>query len=176
MEGTILSIRGQRVMLDSDLATLYGVTTGQLNQALKRNRDRFPADFAFVLTRQEFANLISQSVISSSYGGRRTLPWVFTEHGVVMLASMLNSPMAVAASVKIVRVFMLMREQLAMHNALAGKLAEIEKRLAGHDSEIEELFRAIRGLLAEPEKPRAEIGFHVKEDAVPYRVRIQRKK
>lgn len=164
-EGLIRSIRGQRVMLDSDLAVLYGVTTGQLNQALKRNLDRFPSDFAFVLTRQEFTNLISQSVISSSYGGRRTLPWVFTEHGVVMLASVLNSSIAVAASVKIVRVFMLMREQLALNTALAAKLSEIEQRLSGHDSEIADLFDAIHGLLAAPEKPRREIGFHVREEA-----------
>ncbi len=165
IEGLILSIRGQRVMLDSDLAAIYGVTTGQLNQALKRNVERFPSDFAFLLTKQEFANLISQSVISSSYGGRRTLPWVFTEHGVVMLASVLSSPTAIEASVKIVRAFMLMREQLALHSVLAGKLSAIEQRLTGHDSEIADLFDALRGLLAEPEKPRREIGFHVREEA-----------
>lgn len=165
IEGLILSIRGQRVMLDSDLAALYGVTTGQLNQALKRNAQRFPSDFAFQIARQEFANLISQSVISSSYGGRRTLPWVFTEHGVVMLASVLNSPTAIEASVKIVRAFLLMREQLALHSVLAAKLSAIEQRLTGHDSEIADLFDALRGLLAEPEKPRREIGFHVREEA-----------
>ncbi len=165
VDSQIHLIRGQRVMLDSDLAALHGVTTGQLNQALKRNLKRFPTDFAFQIARQEFANLISQSVISSSYGGRRTLPWVFTEHGVVMLASVLNSPIAVAASVKIVRVFMLMREQLTLSTVLSGKLSEIEKRLTGHDSEIADLFEALRGLLAEPEKPRREIGFHVRDEA-----------
>ncbi|KAF0171307.1 MAG: hypothetical protein FD161_4340 [Limisphaerales bacterium] len=166
IEGLILSIRGQRVMLDSDLAALYGVTTGQLNQALKRNLDRFPADFAFQLERQEFATLISQSVISKTgRGGRQKLPWVFTEHGVVMLASVLNSPLAVTASVKIVRAFLLMREQLALHSVLAAKLSAIEQRLAGHDSEIADLFDALRGLLAQPEKPRREIGFHVREEA-----------
>ena len=166
MEGLILTIRGQRVMLDSDLAAIYGVTTGQLNQALKRNLDRFPTDFAFQLERQEFATLISQSVISKTgRGGRQKLPWVFTEHGVVMLASMLNSPLAVTASVKIVRAFMLMREQLALHSVLAAKLSAIEQRLTGHDSEIADLFDALRGLLAEPEKPRREIGFHVREEA-----------
>lgn len=165
IEGLILSIRGQRVMLDSDLATLYGVTTGQLNQALKRNLDRFPSDFAFQLERQELANLKSQIVISSSYGGRRSLPWAFTEHGVVMLASVLNSPLAVTASVKIVRAFLLMREQLALHSVLAAKLSAIEQRLAGHDSEIADLFDALRGLLAQPEKPRREIGFHVRDEA-----------
>ncbi|NBV21377.1 MAG: ORF6N domain-containing protein [Proteobacteria bacterium] len=163
MEGLTLTIRGQRVMLDSDLATLYGVSTGQLNQALKRNLERFPSDFAFQLERQEVANLKSQSVISSSYGGRRTLPWVFTEHGVVMLASVLNSPIAVAASVKIVRVFMLMREQLALHTVLASKLSEIEQRLTGHDAQIADLFEALRGLLTGPEQTRREIGFHVRD-------------
>ncbi len=166
IEGLILSIHGQRVMLDSDLAAIYGVTTGQLNQALKRNAQRFPSDFAFVLTKQEFTSLISQSVISKiGRGGRQTLPWVFTEHGVVMLASVLNSPTAVEASVKIVRAFLLMREQLALHSVLASKLSAIEQRLTGHDSEIADLFDALRGLLAEPEKPRREIGFHVREEA-----------
>src|SRR5690349_9925991 len=103
IQSLILTIRGQRVMLDSDLARIYGVSTGQLNQALKRNPGRFPVDFAFQIERQEFVNLISQSVISSSYGGRRTLPWVFTEHGAIMLASVLNSPVAVEASVRVVR-------------------------------------------------------------------------
>ena len=166
IEEFILSIRGQRVMLDSDLAALYGVTTGQLNQALKRNAKRFPADFAFRLEQQEFTSLISQSVISKiGRGGRTKMPWVFTEHGVVMLASVLSSSLAIAASVKIVRAFMLMREQLALHSVLAGKLAQIEQRLAGHDSEIADVFEALRGLLAEPAKPRREIGFHVRDEA-----------
>lgn len=165
MEGLVLTIRGQRVMLDSDLAALYGVSTGQLNQALKRNRERFPADFAFQLGRQEFAALISQSVISKvGRGGRTKLPWAFTEHGVVMLASVLNSTTAVTASVKIVRVFLLMREQMAMHAVMAGKLADIERRLATHDAELAELFSALHGLEAEPEQPRREIGFHVRDE------------
>lgn len=166
IEGLILSIRGQRVMLDSDLAVIYGVPTMRLNEQLKRNRHRFPADFAFQLTAEEFKALISQSAISKKgRGGRRTLPWVFTEHGVVMLASVLNSPVAVTASVKIVRAFLLMREQLALHSVLAAKLSAIEQRLAGHDSEIADLFEALRGLLAQPEKPRREIGFHVRDEA-----------
>src|SRR5688572_16226227 len=102
IQSLILTIRGQRVMLDSDLARIYGVTTGQLNQALKRNLKRFPEDFAFQIGRQEFADLISQFVISKNgRGGRRTLPWVFTEHGAIMLASILNSPVAVDASVRV---------------------------------------------------------------------------
>ncbi len=166
IEGLILSIRGQRVMLDSDLADIYGVPTGQLNQAVKRNLERFPSDFAFVLTRQEFTALISQSVISKiGRGGRQTLPWVFTEHGVVMLASVLSSPTAIEASVRIVRAFLLMREQLALNGVLAAKLSAIEQRLTGHDSEIAGLFDALRGLLSGPESPRREIGFHVREEA-----------
>ena len=166
IDSSIFVVRGQRVMLDSDLAMLYGVTTSRLNQALKRNAERFPSDFAFQLTRQEFTALMSQIVISKvGRGGRTKMPWAFTEHGVVMLASVLNSTVAVDASVKIVRVFMLMREQLALHGTLSGKLAEIEKRLAGHDSEITELFEALRGLITAPEAPRREMGFHVRDQA-----------
>src|SRR5580692_6768413 len=101
IEGAIYFIRGQKVMLDSDLARIYGVSTMRLNEQFKRNRGRFPADFAFQLTRQEFANLISQIAISSSHGGRRKLPHVFTEHGAVMLASILNSPVAIEAGVRV---------------------------------------------------------------------------
>ena len=106
IESRIHVIRDVRVMLDSDLAELYGITTAALNQAVERNRDRFPDDFAYQLTQQEFRNLISQSVISSSgYGGRRKLPWVFTEHGVAMLASVLRSPTAVKVNIEIIRAF-----------------------------------------------------------------------
>src|SRR6267378_1275552 len=104
IEDLIFLVRGQRVMLDSDLAKIYGVTTGQLNQAVKRNAGRFRSGFAFQIEQQEFANLISQTVISSSYGGRRTLPWVFTEHGALMLGNVLNSKFAVEASVRVVQV------------------------------------------------------------------------
>lgn len=173
----IFLIRGQRIMLDSDLARIYAVTTGQLNQAVKRNPRRFPADFAFQLEQQEFANLISQTVISSSYGGRRTLPWVFTEHGVLMLGNVLNSKVAVDASVRVVRVFISMREQLAAHKELAGKLTELEERISGHDSAIQKLFEAIRQLI-EPPLPenRRQIGFHLREGAPSYRVRTNRRR
>jgi hypothetical protein len=173
IEALILTVRGLRVMLDSDLARVYGVTTGQLNQALRRNKERFPDDFAFQITRQEFATLISQSVISKiGRGGRQKPPWVFTEHGALMLASVLNSSIAIDASVRVVRAFVLMREQLAAHKELSGKLSELESRVSGHDEAIQGLFEAIRRLLepAPEEKPK-EMGFHVRETAPPYRVR-----
>ncbi len=171
IEDLIFPVRGQRVMLDSDLAKIYGVTTGQLNQAVKRNASRFPADFAFQLNSKEFANLISQSVISSSYGGRRTLPWVFTEHGALMLGNVLSSKIAVEASVRVVRAFVSMRAQLAAHKELAGKLAELEGRITGHDEALQNLFEAIRQLIAPPlPENRKQIGF-LRETSPPYRVK-----
>lgn len=170
IEEMIFLIRGQRVMLDSDLAKVYGVTTMRLNEQFKRNHGRFPSDFAFQLTPQEFAGLISQSAISSSHGGRRKLPWVFTEHGALMLASVLNSPVAIQASVRVVRAFVLMREQLAAHKELAHKLAELEGRVSGHDSHIQDLFEAIRQLVQPPlPKDRKQIGF-LRETSPRYRV------
>jgi hypothetical protein len=178
IQSLIFSIRGQRVMLDSDLARIYGVSTGQLNQALKRNLSRFPSDFAFQIDRKELANLISQIVISSSYGGRRTLPWVFTEHGAIMLASVLNSPVAVDASVRVVRAFVYLREQLLANRELSRKFAELEKRLDANDESIAALFEAIRRLLEPPasEETKREIGFHLREKSPPYRVRINRRR
>jgi len=176
IEEMIFLIRGQRVMLDSDLAKIFGVTTGQLNQAVKRNAKRFPIDFAFQLQKQEFTNLISQFVISSSHGGRRKLPFVFTEHGALMLGNVLSSRVAIDASVRVVRAFISMREQLAAHKELAGKLAELEARVSGHDGSIQDLFEAIRQLI-EPvaEEDRKQIGFHVRETAPPYRVRSKKR-
>ncbi len=173
IESAIHLIRGQRVMLDSDLAKIYGVTTMRLNEQLKRNRKRFPDDFAFQLTRQEFAHLISQIAISKKgRGGRRQLPWVFTEHGAIMLASILNSETAIEASVRVVRAFVRLREMVMSNAALALKLAELERRLDGHDEGIVNLFAAIRQLLepSEPERKR-EIGFHVREKSPRYRIR-----
>jgi hypothetical protein len=177
IEALILTFRDQRVMLDSDLAAIYGITTAALNQAFSRNRERFPDDFAFQLTRQELTTLISQSVISKKgRGGRTKLPWVFTEHGAIMLASVLNSPIAVKASVRVVRAFVYMREQIATNKQLAGKLAELEGRVGQHDESINELFEAIRQLLEPPcEENRREIGFHVRETAPPYRVRTKKR-
>jgi hypothetical protein len=157
-------IRGQRVMLDSDLAGFYGVTTKRLLEQVRRNIHRFPDDFAFHLRPQELANLRSQNATSSSHGGRRTMPWVFTEHGAVMLASVLNSAVAIAASVEIVRVFVRMRDALSASD-LVAKLVDIEKRIGAHDSDIATLFGALRQLLESPKTGHGEIGFHtLRED------------
>ncbi|MGD0058839.1 MAG: ORF6N domain-containing protein [Verrucomicrobiia bacterium] len=172
IERMIYFIRGQKVMLDSDLAEIYGVTTKRLNEQVGRNADRFPPDFAFQLTRQEVANLRSQIATSKAgRGGRRYQPWVFTEHGAIMLASVLNSPVAVEASVRVVRAFVRLREMLASNRELAQKLAELERKFEGHDDAIRDLFEAIRQLLASPEPKRRKIGFHVKETAGRYTVR-----
>jgi phage regulator Rha-like protein len=181
LQGAIHLIRGQRVMLDSDLAMIYGVTTKRLNEQLKRNRGRFPADFAFQLTVQEFRNLKSQIatssvrsqfVTSSSHGGKRKLPWVFTEHGALMLASVLNSAIAIQASVRVVRAFVRLREMVAANAQLAAKLKELERRFDSHDEAIANLFAALKQLVEPTDAPkRREIGFHVREEGVRYRVR-----
>ncbi len=172
MDSQIHLIRGQRVMLDSDLAAIYGVPTMRLNEQFKRNRQRFPADFAFQLTQDEFANLISQFAISSSHGGRRKLPWVFTEHGAIMLAAILNSKRAVEMSVFVVRAFVQMREVLLGNKQPGAKLAALEARVGGHDEVIADLITAIRKLLEAPteEKPKREISFHLRESSPPYRI------
>jgi hypothetical protein len=159
-------------MLDSDLAAIYGTSTMRLNEQFKRNRKRFPDDFAFVLTREEFPNLISQDAISRSHGGRRTLPIAFTEHGAIMLASVLNSEIAVQASIRVVRAFVRLREMVAANAQLASKLEELERRLDSHDEAIVDLFATLKRLLEPAEPPkRREIGFHVREEAARYRVR-----
>ena len=176
IESMILSVRGLRVMLDSDLAKIYGVSTMRLNEQFKRNNGRFPSDFAFQLTQQEFADLISQIAISKKgRGGRRKLPWVFTEHGALMLASVLNSPIAIESSVRVVRAFVLMREQLAAHKDLAQKLSELESRVSGHDESIQNLFEAIRQLIEPPlPEDRKQIGF-MRETAPPYGIRTRKR-
>ena len=180
VEDGIHLIRGQRVMLDSDLAEIYRVTTKRLNEQLKRNRDRFPNDFAFQLTKDEVAALRSQIATSSlrsqiatsnKRGGRRYLPWVFTEHGALMLASVLNSEVAVAASVRVVRAFVRLREIISANAELARKFSELEHRMDGHDQAIAQLFAAIRQLLQPSVKPKPEIGFHVRERAASYRLK-----
>jgi ORF6N domain len=172
VEGAIHLIRGQRVMLDSDLAAIYGVTTKRLNEQLRRNRSRFPSDFAFQLTAEEFTNLKSQIATSSFHGGRRYRPWVFTEHGALMLASVLNSEIAVQASVRVVRAFVRLREMVAANAQLAVKLEELERRFDSHDDAIANLFATLKQLLEPPEAPkRREIGFHVRDEAARYRVR-----
>ena len=168
-ERRILSIRQQRVMLDHDLAELYGVATGALNRAVKRNADRFPADFMFQLTADEVDNLKCQIGISRQWGGRRrSLPYAFTEQGVAMLSSVLNSHRAVQVNIAIMRAFVRLREMLLTNAELARKLTELERK---YDSQFKVVFDAIRQLMAPPaESSRKEIGFHVKEDSIPYRI------
>lgn len=175
-------IRRQRVMLDSDLARLYGVRTSQLNQAIKRNAERFPADFRFQLTKEEYARLISQIVISNAVhvenqldapnssqsvmssrkgrGGLRKLPWALTEHGALMAATVLNSPRAVQMSLFVVRAFVQMREELQSHATVFKRLAEIDKKLVTHDVILRDVYEKLRPLLNPPAVPRKEMGFH----------------
>jgi len=149
------------VMLDADLARLYRVSTKRLNEQVKRNKHRFPADFMFQLTSREASALRSQNATSKDgRGGRRYCPNAFTEHGAVMLASVLNSSVAVHASLQVVRAFVKLREVLATHHKLVHKLLELEKRVGEHDGEIAALFEAIRQLMQPPQKPKRQIGFH----------------
>lgn len=160
MECRILSIRGERVILDADLATIYGVATGALNQAVKRNRRRFPSDFLFQLSQAEFEGLRSQSVISNpARGGRRRCPWAFTEHGAIMVASILNSPRAIEMSVFVVRAFVRLRDFARNHAELSSKLEALENRVAGHDQELRRMFAAVRALLTTPRPRNRPIGF-----------------
>ena len=166
-------LRGQKVMLDGDLAALYEVPTGHLNRAVKRNLSRFPSDFMFRINRNEARILKCQFGISS-WGGRRGYPYAFTEQGVAMLSSVLNSPRAVKVNIAIMRAFVKLRETLDSHRELAHKFAELQRRVGKHDEEIAAIIDAIRQLMAPPPKPRREIGFHVREKAVPYRTRNRR--
>ena len=162
IEERIYLVRGQRVMLDADLAELYGVSTTRLNQQVLRNTERFPEDFMFQLTEKEIANLMLQIATSrSAWGGRRKLPYAFTEHGAIMAASVLRSERAVKVSVHVVRAFVKLRQVLSTHRQLARKMAELERRLDGHDGDIQALLGAIRQLMAPPPEPsRKRIGFH----------------
>jgi len=157
IESAILLLRGQKVMIDADLAALYAVETGQLVRAVKRNIDRFPRDFAFQLTQNEFTNLKCQIGISSSWGGRRTPPWAFTEQGVAMLSSVLRSKRAVQVNIEIMRAFVRLRELLATHADLARRLDELEKK---YDKQFAVVFDAIRQLMVPPKEQKREIGYH----------------
>lgn len=161
---SILVLRGQRVIIDSDLAAIYGVNTGRLNEAVKRNRERFPEDFVFRLSAAEHTALISQVATSKTgRGGRRKLPWAFTEHGAIQAANVLNSPRAVAMGVYVVRAFVKLREFLASNKELAKRLDELESRLtqklATHDQAIAGLLNTIRELMNPPSTKRRGIGF-----------------
>ena len=168
IESLIRTIRGQKVILDSDLAHIFGVPTFRFNEAVKRNRARFPDDFLFQLTSEEYSNLISQIAISSSHGGRRKLPYAFTENGAIMSANVLNSPEAVRMSVFVVRAFVQMRDLLGSTKELARKLAELERkltaRLDGHEIAIVDVLRRVMEILdpppLPPEPPKRRIGFH----------------
>ena len=172
----ILLLRGQRVILDRDLAALYGVPTKVLKQAVKRNAGRFPEDFMFVLTREEFGEWRSQFVTSKADRmGLRHAPMAFTEQGIAMLSSVLNSEQAIRVNIAIMRAFVRLREALSVHQELAAKLADLERRIAGHDESVRTLFEAIRQLMAPPEKTRRPVGFRVEEARPAYRVRRLRR-
>lgn len=174
----ILTIRDQKVVLDSDLAKIYGVTTGRFNEAVKRNVKRFPEDFSFVLDRSEFEHLISQNAISKPGRGgavlrsqsailkggrgkhRKYLPRVFTEHGALMVASILNSERAIAMSVYVIRAFVELRDQLTVNEAILKRLAEIDRDLMIHDSALQDIYAKLLPLLSPPPAPpRPQIGF-----------------
>jgi hypothetical protein len=189
IEQMIFTIRGQKVILDADLAHIYGVPTKRLNEQVRRNADRFPPDFAFILTDQEVTNLRSQFATSSyerirsqfattSHGGRRYQPYVFTEYGAIMAANILRSKRAIQMSVFVVRAFVRMRQMLIAQKDLARKLTELEKKLTArldvHETAITEVLRQIMRLLGpppepEPEPPKKRIGFLVEEPHVPYK-------
>ena len=152
-------LHGHKVLLDADLAALYEVPTKVLLQAVKRNLERFPADFMFQLEKQEFAILRSQSV-TSSWGGRRYAPYAFTEQGVAMLSTVLNSPRAIAVNIEIMRAFVRLRKLIASNKELAAKLNQLEKKLSTHDQAITEIMHAIRELMTPPEPAKKRpIGF-----------------
>ena len=174
VEKAIFMIRGQKVMLDKDLAKLYNVSTSVLNKAVTRNIERFPSDFMFQLTKEEFSNL-KFHFGTSSWGGTRKLPRAFTEQGVAMLSSVLKSKRAVQVNIEIMRVFVRLREMLATHKELARKFEELEERIAAHDGQIQAIFEAIQQLMASPEKPRKRIGFEVKEGRIPYGKKTRRR-
>ena len=162
VESKILVLRNQRVILDSDLAELYGVPVKRLNQQLKRNPQRFPPDFAFTLTRAEYKNLRLQNATSSSiHGGPRYLPHAFTEHGAIMAATVLNSKRAVEMSIFVVHAFVELRQALVVNQKVVSKLTELEERLDTHDSEIQNLIDAINELVAPLPASRRRIGFEV---------------
>ncbi len=161
IERVILSIRGEKVMLDSDLAELYGVETKRLNEQVRRNLNRFPPDFMFQLTPQEWESLRSQFATLKRGAHRKYLPYVFTEHGALMLANVLNSERAAQTSVQVVRAFVRLRQMLTSNAELARKLAALENK---YDAQFKVVFDAIRQLMSPPARPKREIGFHVKYD------------
>jgi hypothetical protein len=174
-------VRGEKVMLDRDLAQLYNVETRSLNQAIKRNIKRFPKDFMFQLNENEFSNLISQNVISS-WGGVRKLPFAFTEQGVAMLSSILNSDIAIEVNIRIIRVFTKMREYALTHKEILLQLSKLEKETKGNSKDIENIFAVLKELIEKQNKPvppRNPIGFKTnisKNDEIEMKVKKGGKK
>ncbi len=164
IENKIYLIRGQKVMLSMHLAELYGIETRALNQAVKRNIQRFPEDFMFQINEKEADHLVSQNVIphKKHFGGY--LPYAFPEHGAIMLATVLNSPAAIQASIQVVRAFVKLREMLSTNKELAHKLMLLENRIGKYDEDIKLIFNAIRQLMSPPENPKQKIGFHRGEE------------
>jgi len=159
----IFIIRGQKVMLDKDLAELYGVTTGNFNKAVQRNSGRFPFDFMFQLTKEEYDNLIFQFGISR-WGGNRKLPYCFTEQGVAMLSGVLNSDRAIEVNIRIIRIFALMREMLLTHKDILLKLDNMEQQVVRNSDDIAMIFEALRQLLNPPHPPPKPVGFRRKDE------------
>jgi len=159
----IYLIRGQKVMLDFDLSILYKVETKRLNEQVNRNKERFPEDFMFRLTKDEYENLRSQ-IATSRWGGTRYIPMAFTEQGVAMLSSVLNSPTAIAVNIQIIRVFTRMRALLMTHKDILLQLEKIEKRLGNHDEQIALVFGYLKKLLNPPQPDRTRIGFRRKDE------------
>ena len=175
IQRTIYLLRGEKVMLDRDLAILYAVSTGNLNKAVKRNLDRFPPDFMLQLTLEEAQGLRFQFGSLRRGHHFKYLPFAFTEQGVAMLSTVLRSDRAVQVNIAIMRAFVQLRRVIGSHVELARKLSELEKRIEGHDDAIRSLFEAIRQLMnpSVPEQPPREIGFHVKEHAAPHRTKLK---
>lgn len=171
VEDRILTIHGQKVVLDADLAVLYGVSTRRLNEQVKRNLNRFPPDFMFRLSKKEVDGLMRSQFATASKRNIRHLPYAFTEHGALMAATVLNSQRAVEMSLFIVRAFMKMRERLAMTHALEKHLAEIDRKLLSHDSSLRDLYERIRPLLLpSPDPPKRKIGFRAEERRAKYKL------
>jgi hypothetical protein len=159
IENKILLIRSEKVMLDADLAALYGVTTKRLNEQVKRNRERFPEDFMFQLSEKEKAEVVANCDHLKRLKFSPNLPYAFTEHGAIMLATVLNSPVAVQASIQVVRAFVKLRQMLSTNKELAHKLSQLERKIEKHDDEIKAIFNAIRQLMTPPETKKRKIGF-----------------
>ena len=159
VDRTIQALRGERVMLDRDLAEIYGVTTKALNQAVKRNEHRFPADFRFRLTREERDEVVTNCDHLRTLKYAAALPWAFTEHGALMAATVLNSPRAVEMSVFVVRAFVRLREYARGHAEIAKRLDALERKVTGHDEDLQEMFNALRALLTPSPQTKREIGF-----------------